>query len=339
MKNKIYILNDDSIEEVDNLQTNENGDIFITSEEIIDFISNEISKEFFNSDDNSSNDKTTDNSKSSDNNKKIDLKLRYSSRLKKIFKILKKNKLTSEIASKFLDNYMSMNVVFSYLDYVDDNNGVLSGLYINKIPRLKKYKGKKEGTYTLKAYKNDQRQNMKIGKVINKLWPGEFSKKEIEIFVNEFKSEHDILNGNIGIELVDGQDLLFWYDQINYSNFLGGTLRNSCMRNVGYNRLALYVDNPEVVKLAVLIKNNKLMARALVWETNDGTYMDRVYYTQDHIENAFYNFAEKNGWKYYKKNRSSRMSVKLKHFKKEYFSNHPYFDTFRLCNNGRLKSY
>ena len=178
---------------------------------------------------------------------------------------------------------------------------------------------------------------MRIGRVINKLFGGKFKPSDIEVFVNEYKSEHDMMTGNIDIELVEGDDITYWYDYKKYAP--GGTLGKSCMRDVGSRRLQMYSDNPEVIKLAIYKRHDKLEARALVWVTDKGMFMDRRYYTKDHLDNAFQSYAKKKGWMYKGQNGLNKLTVKLKHNKSLYGNTRPYLDTFTYNRNGTLTAY
>src|SRR5690606_25207707 len=71
------------------------------------------------------------------------------------------------------------------------------------------------------------RSEIKIGKFINKLFNKEFSDKEIEDFVNLFKSE--MKKKTEVFEIVEGDDIEYWYNCDNYLN-KKGNLGNSCMR-------------------------------------------------------------------------------------------------------------
>lgn len=271
--------------------------------------------------------------------KSVIMKLRMTTRLKKIFQTLTKVKKSEEIANKFIKNIRELDTEISFLDMVDDNDK-LSFLSKNRLVNLERIKNEKTGKMMYGAYKTHLRQQTRIGRVINRIFPGEFTKKQVEDFTNEYKAEHDMINGNIGIRVVRGKDIAYWYDYKKYAR--GGTLNNSCMRAVGPKRLALYTENPEVIGLAIYTRHDKLEARALVWTLNTprgATYMDRVYYTKDHFANAFQAYAEKNGWTTYKGRYgegNKRMVVKLPHFKRSFMTNHPYLDTFRVNNDGTL---
>jgi len=276
--------------------------------------------------------------------KKSKVTLRYTTRLKKLIKKLidldKKNNVKKSISKKFLDDFKNLETNISFLDYLDDDNGKLSYLPKNRILRLNRTRDEKKGKVKLldnkglTAYKSAQRQSMRLGRIINNLWPGEFSEKDIELFVNNYKSEHDMMTGNINIQLVEGDDIAYWYDYHKYAP--GGTLGNSCMRAVGPKRLAVYTENPDNVKLAIFTKHNKLEARALVWYTDRGVYMDRIYYTEDHLSNAYVAYADRNGWMCHSKrnNVNGRLRVKLKRGKRDYIRTHPYFDSFHFVDDG-----
>jgi hypothetical protein len=277
--------------------------------------------------------------------KKTKVHLRYTTTFKKILKKLnvidngRKNKIG--IADKFLTDFKKLETNISFFDVVDDDNVKLSYLPKNRIlgfrrvinPKSKKYKLLDDKDNTV--YKSTMRQKLRLGRIINKLWNNEFTAEQIENFVNDYKAEHDMLHGNINIKLVSGKDIAYWYDYHKYAP--GGTLNKSCMRAVGKNRLALYVDNPEKIKLAIFTKGEKLEARALVWETNQGVYMDRIYYTVDHLANSYVAYADKMGWMCYnKKNQiKKQLVVNLEHGDKKYYANHPYLDSFSLSRDGK----
>ena len=112
--------------------------------------------------------------------------------------------------------------------------------------------------------------------------------KDLEKFVNKFKAAYDSKNKKVeDIRIVKGEDIRYWYSVKNYcEETIGGrgSLGKSCMR---YDEtqpfLDIYVDNPEVCGLVIKTnEDNKLVGRALVWETSRGAYLDRVYYTDEH---------------------------------------------------------
>lgn len=131
------------------------------------------------------------------------------------------------------------------------------------------------------------------------------------------------------------------YLQSNYYEQCGH-LGNSCMRHKKYQKaLNFYVKNK--VKIAVILsKENKIKARALLWEnvhikTDDSKkdriiiYLDRCYYSHEEHEKTYHAFAVKNNYRYYK---TTLSSIKVKLYIPDiildgtiYF---PYTDTFNI---------
>lgn len=187
------------------------------------------------------------------------------------------------------------------------------------------------------------RNSIKIGKFVNKVFRGTLTNYEVEEFVNQFKSKQEV---DPEVEIVSGDKIAYWYDIKNYNSGFGGTLRNSCMANVPSRFFDIYTKNTEVCRLAILKSGDKLVARALVWKVesddkypdlpNDvNYYMDRIYYTKDHYRNILKDYAKEQGWGIYDsfevidfngKLISPTMRVKIKNIKYESF---PYMDTFR----------
>jgi hypothetical protein len=183
----------------------------------------------------------------------------------------------------------------------------------------------------------DNRNSIKIGKFVNKVFRGTLTNYDVEEFVNQFKSKQEV---DPVVELVSGDKIAYWYDITNYNPGYGGTLRNSCMANVPSGFFDIYTKNPEVCRLATLKNGDKLVARALVWKVESDNssikyYMDRIYYTKDHYRNILKDYAKEQGWGIYDsfevidfngKLISPTMRVKIKNIKYNQF---PYMDTFR----------
>lgn len=204
------------------------------------------------------------------------------------------------------------------------------------------------------------RNQIKIGKLVNKLLPGKFTDKEIEEFVNLLKSTID--KSNEKFELVEGEDIPKWYSYINYKE-RKGSLGSSCMRNASSSYFEIYYNNPEVCKMLILKEDDKILGRALVWKLNsikgvDGNpewFMDRQYTIEDSDVNKFRDYAQKMGWCYKTRNSHDSfkkvtfndviydrvdMTVQLKPVSKNNYkySRYPYLDTFRRYDpeNGIL---
>ena len=199
--------------------------------------------------------------------------------------------------------------------------------------------------------------NGRIGRVIRRILNEtdyKYADKDIEEFVNEFKSKFDLL-GNIDslFEIVLGDKLLHYYHYDQYENTSSCTLQGSCMRHEEcQNYLSIYAENPGQVRLLILksiAQPNKISARALLWKLEDGkTIMDRVYSSRNHEPDIFIDYAIKQGW-YFKKRQDSSsnteivnskdddavslprpITIMLKHSE---FDGYPYSDTFKYLNS------
>jgi len=188
----------------------------------------------------------------------------------------------------------------------------------------------------------------RIGRVIRKLLNDakiEFVDKDIEEFVNDYKTRVDIINDKFRfISIVSGEDIRKSYL---YSNtYQIGQLGNSCMRHEECQKyLDIYVDN---CKLMILKDedSDKIRGRALLWElTNGEMYLDRQYSTSDTEMLLMESYAKEQGWAYLKNNdlvihpsgeeerkhKDTELIVKLDNFKYDYY---PYMDSvYNICKD------
>jgi len=200
------------------------------------------------------------------------------------------------------------------------------------------------------------RNEMKIGKFVSKLFPGKFNDKEIEEFVNKFKSIQSIPEEVF--DLVSGNEIVYWYNCENYLED-SGTLGSSCMSDMYDSTFEIYVDNPDYCRLLILkdIKSDKILGRALVWKVKvlDSAYrdieyfMDRIYTIKDSDVYKFIDFADEKGWAYKTyQNYSSHKNITYngKDFTSDMrvelgasdYYEYPYMDTFAEfdVNSGNL---
>lgn len=179
-------------------------------------------------------------------------------------------------------------------------------------------------------------QEVKLGRFLSRLFDTKEAKeswllqgtnknKLIEEYVNSYKSYKDYIKSiDKYISVVSGTDLVKWYHEDMYEK-RQGTLSNSCMR---YDKCQeyfnIYTDN-DVQMLILKNETGKLIGRSLLWETNEGKYMDRVY-GQDHIQILFRKWATENGYEL----RYDLGSKVSKTVKADLFGKFPYMDTFRF---------
>jgi len=210
------------------------------------------------------------------------------------------------------------------------------------------------------------RSNIKIGRLIRSVLSAakvEFTDKEIEDFVNSYKSVYDFSKDSFAkFKLVSGADIAFWYNIKNYESN-SSTLGSSCMAEVPESWLDLYTKN-SCCSLLILFsdegiindgkyESKKIKGRALVWKTEQGDiFMDRIYYNKDSDVNLFKNYADSHGWWSKTIQNSSydfnvnngavskkpNYTIQLETAK---FENYPYLDSLvyidteskKLCNN------
>ena len=211
------------------------------------------------------------------------------------------------------------------------------------------------------VYKNARNQ-IKIGKLINKFFPDKYTDKQIEDFVNIFKASLEKIGEKF--EMVEGDDINFWYNSDNYLEHKG-TLGSSCMKSAT-GIFNIYVKNPEVCKLLILKEDDKLIGRAIIWKlnsiikensygddlpkiTDEGFYfMDRQYTSRGSDVEKFKSYAKSKKWFYKTHNNhhsfssvsynnsdmNVSMTIKVNPYKEGTYDyrKYPYLDTFRRYN-------
>jgi len=210
------------------------------------------------------------------------------------------------------------------------------------------------------------RNNIKIGRFVRGILGNQFSDKEIEEFVNQFKSIKD--TDKLEFKLVSGEEIKKWYNPENCKWYSKGSLGSSCMQvSEKNNFFKLYTENPDTCQLLILLEGGKLVGRALVWKLKSAEiryilpkkevrkipgvdyFMDRVYTSDDYLVNNFILYADKLGWarKPVNKTYTSKIIFKGQKFedvsmsvkvKKLDYKPYPYLDTFTRYNhfNGTL---
>jgi hypothetical protein len=191
------------------------------------------------------------------------------------------------------------------------------------------------------------RNDVKLGRLVNALLPGKYTSKDIEEFTNKFKAS--LSKQGEYFEEVFGEDINHWYNADNYKE-MSGTLGNSCMaRKSGL--FGIYTENPDVCKLLILVEDDKIIGRALVWKLSsikiygkdpaqDSWFMDRQYTIKDSDVEKFRNYAKEKGWIYKSSNnhhsftnvtiegeeKNATLEVQVKATN---YGRYPYMDTFR----------
>lgn len=122
---------------------------------------------------------------------------------------------------------------------------------------------------------------------------------------------------NKNIKVVKGYDIQKYYNVKNYytpvrkktsSSFItiedntsestDNSLHSACMRHAGYKNkhMCFYAENQEVCSMLVLFENNKVRARAILWQHEDKTLISRIYYIQEKDRLELVNYANQKGF-------------------------------------------
>jgi len=144
------------------------------------------------------------------------------------------------------------------------------------------------------------RYSIKIGRLINKLFGNKYNSSEIEKFVNIYKSimRKSLLVFEVWSDINKGYSSSLYTQDARDAN----ALLNSCM-NDELAIITFYTYVP--VKLLVLLNSEgHIFGRALIWETNRGLFMDRIYTAFDCDYYKFIEYARENKIIYKDKNKS-----------------------------------
>ena len=240
-------------------------------------------------------------------------------------------------------------------EYVENNTDVNADAIITSKDKM--ISSIKDGTWD-GNFKGDiytkSRNTVKLGKLVNSIFPGKYTAKEVEEFVNKYKSK---AIDEKKFELVEGDDIMHWYYEDHY-RYNESSIGSSCMRHYRCrNYFKIYTENVGICKLLILKDNDdedEILGRALVWKFSDISvdrdeignaewYMDRVYVGKDIYYEDFREYAIENNWLYrasgsygysgvnYKSEGYGNVDIEVKLDYYE-FDNYPYMDTFKRLN-------
>ena len=196
------------------------------------------------------------------------------------------------------------------------------------------------------------RVEIRIGRLIKKLFHDTFTNSQIENFVNQYKSILD--QTALNFEFWTGSDIKYGYSSPKYifSAPTSNQLMNSCMNDC-LEWIDFYMGCP--VKLLVLLNDEgHIFGRALIWEFKGKFLMDRVYVAFDRDYFKFVDYAKSNGWWWKAENKSGAsisytngsktdwfpIEIKLKFNFEEYKDwGVPYLDTFIYAKGNQLTNY
>ena len=191
---------------------------------------------------------------------------------------------------------------------------------------------------------------IKIGRLIRKLFGDTFSATMIEKFVNQYKSIRSGSNFKFELwgDISSGYKVKKYFDNGNRSN----QLLNSCMNDES-EFLSFYDDCP--VKLLVLLdKEGFIWGRALLWDIGEGKkLMDRIYTIRDSDILTFRQYARQNGYYFKSVNNSGskisytkdgnsdwfRIKIKINITVNSANTPYPYLDTLCYAQGSYLMNY
>lgn len=162
------------------------------------------------------------------------------------------------------------------------------------------------------TYWEHNRSTIKMGKLVNKLFPNEYQQSgspnnDIESFVNKMRFLRS--NKFYNFKIVQGEDIKKYYLYQNYDSKSrnGSALGSSCMRHEEcQDYIDFYVKNN--IQMVIMFsddEDDKIAGRAILWDIQfiddeevDRKYMDRIYTIYDYDVDNFKEYAIKNGWLY-----------------------------------------
>lgn len=98
-------------------------------------------------------------------------------------------------------------------------------------------------------------------------------------------------------EVITGEDISYYYQTNSYvSSNRPSSLHNSCMNNKHLTEIYENCDKCSLLILKSEDDEDKILGRALIWETNFGILMDRVYTVFKEDDILFELYSNKNKW-------------------------------------------
>jgi hypothetical protein len=196
---------------------------------------------------------------------------------------------------------------------------------------------KKTKVVDKEIWNHEQRYHTSIGKIVRRIFGGEFSDDSICRFAEAYTGMVTICNPNYTLKIAEGEEIRWGYHEDNYYKD-SNTLGSSCMRyNHCQSYLDIYVKNTSKIKMAMMMRNNKVAARCILWKYDDGWLYDRVYSTNLDESNLLTNAMESSGYKkVYSTGKEYSIEVDM-----DGISEFPYMDSFKYYfpEDGVISTY
>lgn len=213
--------------------------------------------------------------------------------------------------SEWIEKIISMSSEDIESKKLDDDN-----LYSFKLSGDNKF----FDMYIKKSDDRVSKQEFKVGRALKLLTP-EIPDHILGNIVAALQSKSEF-----GIEVVQGDDIAKYYNDFQIDP--GGELASSCMNDMEDEFYEIYTENEESIKLAVLVKEGLLVARALLYKTNNGWFRDRIYFSAPKYRYVFEEWTEDKGY-FTKYTLPDDSYVQLN---KAEFKKYPYVDTLQFLS-------
>jgi hypothetical protein len=280
--------------------------------------------------------------------------------LESLRKMSKENRIVKKILEMLVDGTSGLcsgkfNV--SFVDVTEKDDTISYMLSSKAKVILDKYATIKKEHEGINLCWLGDRQEQKLTRFVNRIFPGDFEHKEIEDFVKEYKTALASDKIMDKFEFLEGTDITKYYYGGNYSREATGHLQRSCMKYDHCEKyFKIYEENPDKMKMLVLKDpTGKIYGRANIWwldEPSGKIFMDRIYTTYDWQTKLYIDYAIKNNYIYKSRqiyggnviplisnDKKERMIISV-NLKPKKYDLYPYIDTMQFYNpnTGNLTS-
>lgn len=226
------------------------------------------------------------------------------------------------VATSLLKTYKKQTMLDVVYGEPDKFYFIMSNKIIDEISKNIEIKGDSDfDEYTIRTsielYKNEidkYKVKIKIGRLINKLFPKEFKPngepgEDIESFMNEYSVQ--ITKDYKLFDIVEGKKIIHFYNEKQIAPYkYKSTLTGSCMvKDRCTTYLEFYAINSPTIRMIVLYNEKdktKIDARALLWELSEiegkkvknKYFVDRIYYNSNDHLNKFISYIKSKGFLY-----------------------------------------
>lgn len=153
---------------------------------------------------------------------------------------------------------------------------------------------------------SNMRQEIKIGKLVNKLFDKKYPAKDVEDFVNSYKASFEYNEYVDLFDIVKGSDITKYYQESNQVVKEGSNLFKSCMKYSETKKFikCFFEPNDKTINTLVLRDkqdSDKIVGRANIWyleKPKGRIFMDRIYTNEDYLTNIFIQYAKENDFLY-----------------------------------------